>query len=1319
MNAPANLPASKRALLEKMMRGEIAAAPVERPDPIRARARSNRLPLSAEQRQVWHHALLAQEVPLYNEAFTLHRFGSYDHKAMAEAINALVARHEIWRTTFVEVDGAVEQHIAEALTIPVPFDDVSHLPEQVRDAAAVDLATKAARKPFKLDRGPLVRVQVVRIAPDDHRLYFSLHHIVFDGVAIYRVILPELARLYEAFAAGAPSPLAPPALHYGDYVAWQPDHLSSPALRRQLDHWGATLADAPVPVELPADRPRPAVQSYAGDQHVFRVSQPLTDRLRDLARAEGVTLYMVLLASFHALLHRHTGEEDIVVGGVTDLRRRPELHDAVGYFLNAMALRAKPRGDLPFRTFLREERDTVLGALAASEVPFDEVVRTLGVRRAAGRHPLFNTLFSIQPPIEHLPKGWGLSQMDVAIGGAKYDLYVELEDRPDGLEARFLYSTELFDHATVERMAGHWLTLLQGIADDPAATVGALPMLTLAEAEQFAEWNATARPLPGAMLPDQVAATTTARPDAAAIRWRGEAFTYAALDACADAVAAALERAGVRPGDLVGVCLDRSPDMVAALLAVHRVGAAYLPLDPDFPAKRLADIIEDAGMALLLTEIARAGTLPVWRGPTLLLDDVVGGVPARRIAAAPDDLAYVLYTSGSTGKPKGVEITHGALANLLASMARMPGMAAGESLLAVTTLSFDIAALEVFLPLVTGGTLILAPRDVAIDPRRLAETIAAERPSIMQATPATWRALVEAGWEGAPKLRILCGGEALPRDLAQGLLARAGQVWNVYGPTETTIWSTCTLVEPGDGPVAIGRPIDNTQVHVLSPQRQHVPIGVVGELFIGGAGVARGYRNRPDLTAERFADRDGERLYRTGDLARWRADGSLLCLGRADNDEKIRGYRVAVEEIEGALCEHPTVAAAAVRSWPDASGERALAGYVVPAGEIDRDALRSHLAQRLPAYMIPSWIEAVDALPMTPNAKIDRKALAAPGAPAERAVAVPQGETEAQLAAIWRELLAVRDISRDDDFFALGGHSLLVAKLLVRIEQHWGQRLGMAEFFRAATLAGLAARLDRGADDGLGLLVPLQPHGRETPIIWIDGGPRFRELALATGTDRPFLGLPTADVLDEGLARGMSIEGVATELVGAIKAARQRGPYIIGGWCTFGLVAYEAARQMRAAGDEVRMVILGHSINPVAYHAIGSTGLRLSKVRYHWGIWNRLPLRQRWAYARDRFRGMMEETGIADAEIVENHGRDRTKALETAAYAYVPGAYGGDMVIFQPRDRLDVWDTVPGWRQVVTGDLQAFDVPGDHGTITDPEGAQVWAKQLNAVLGGL
>jgi len=1302
VNAHVALSASKRQLLEKMMRG--GAERSDRPAPIAPRPKGAPIPLSADQRQVWLHAIMAPDVPLYNESITIHRFGAFDADAMGRAVNEILRRHEAWRTAFVEEEGELVQRVREHRDIHLPFDDVSHLPEEERDAAALKIGSDDARRAIDLSDAPLFRARIVRLAEDNHRLYFTLHHIIFDGVSIYRVIVPELAELYEAFARGELSPLPAPTLQYGDYAVWQKAHLESPAIRRQVDYWRQALADAPRKLEILGDRPRPARPTHAGSMETFHIPLELTEKLKATSRQGGVTLYMTLLAAYHALLHRYSGEEDIVVGGVTDLRRRPELERVVGYFLNTIALRAKPRGDLPFRDFVVEVRDSVLGALAASEAPFDEVVRSLGIRGEPGAHPLFNCLFSIEPPVDPFADGWDLTQMDVVVGGAKFDLYLELDERPDGMIGRFLYSTELFDPETIRRMIGHWLNILDRVAEEPGCTVRDLPLLGEEEKQRLlVEWNDTARPSEALVIPDV--------PDSVAIRFGGERVTYSQLHRRSAAIAAALRSAGLGKGDLVGICLDRSPDMVAALLAVHRIGAAYLPLDPDFPPARLDYIVKDAGAAALLTEERLTSRIAGLK--RILLEDISADFEdAPAAAVGPNDLAYVIYTSGSTGNPKGVEISHGALANLLASMRERPGFGSDDSLLAVTTLSFDIAGLELFLPLLCGGELVIAPRSAATDPRALAELIAEAKPTVMQATPATWRGLIEAGWEGDKKLRILCGGEAFPRELAEALLVRAGEVWNMYGPTETTIWSTVEQVDHDDGPVPIGRPIANTQVHILDRYGNTAPVGVVGELFIGGAGVARGYRNRPDLTAERFVEAPavpGARLYRTGDLARYRPDGTILCLGRVDNDEKIRGYRVAVEEIEGALAAHPDIAAAAVRSWPDASGERGLAAYCV--GKLpDRAALRAYLAETLPDYMIPAHFVALDALPMTPNRKIDRKALPPPTAGAPAAIEPPQGGTEERLAAIWCELLRAPLVGRDDNFFELGGHSLLVARLLVRIEREWGRRIGMAEFFQAPTLRKLASRIESGAASDLGELVPLQPEGRGVPLLWIDGGPGFLPLAQALGTDRPFLGLPLGPILQREMRPGMAFEDIAAAVIPILRASRPKGPYLLGGWCTNGILAFEIARQLRAAGEEVPLLVLGHSSNPVAFLRIGGVRMKLSKLGFHFRAWRKVPWGERLAYIAERLRS----APVEDEE--DNPYRANTTGLETAAYGYRPGKYEGAVAIFQPADRPRVLDTLPGWSEVVTGPIQSHDIPGTHGSMVEQPNVAVFAQHLREAL---
>ncbi len=678
--------------------------------------------------------------------------------------------------------------------------------------------------------------------------------------------------------------------------------------------------------------------------------------------------------------------------------------------------------------------------------------------------------------------------------------------------------------------------------------------------------------------------------------------------------------------------------------------------------------------------------------------------PAQLPGPAPDDLAYVLYTSGSTGKPKGVEVPHRALANLLASMREEPDFSEQDSLLAVTTLAFDIAALEIFLPLLCGGRLILASREAVADPAALAALIEAERPSVVQATPATWRALTEAGWAGDPAMTILCGGETLPRELAEVLLRRCGNLWNMYGPTETTIWSTVQRVTSGDGPVPIGRPIANTVTHILDPSGNKVPTGCVGELFIGGGGVALGYRGRPDLTAERFAEHPvapGMRLYRTGDLARRRSDGTLLCLGRTDNDEKIRGFRVAVEEIEDALAARPAVAAAAVRGWPDASGERALAAYIVfrEGAHASAAELREHLRSVLPDYMIPSRFETLDALPMTPNAKIDRKALPAPGGGEVAMLAPPDGEAEERLAGLWREILGIERIGRNDSFFDLGGHSLLAARLLRRIEQEYARKLSLADLFRSHSLEKMAALLASSAATTGSRAVPIQPNGRRPPLLWLEAGPTFLPLSKCLGADQPFLGVPIEPIFEAGEAA--SFADYARVIVAVIREIQPHGPYYIGGWCTSGILAYEVAVQLRSAGESVPLLLLAHAMNPAELRRFSRARITASKLRYHGAQLMRMNGADRRLYFAERARAVLDRMSGADEGPDAARGAQRI-ALDRAAWIYDPPPYGGDVALFQPVERPRLLDSRPGWGRVVQGQLTADEISGGHSTMLQP-----------------
>ncbi|MDP9085988.1 MAG: amino acid adenylation domain-containing protein, partial [Pseudomonadota bacterium] len=770
------------------------------------------------------------------------------------------------------------------------------------------------------------------------------------------------------------------------------------------------------------------------------------------------------------------------------------------------------------------------------------------------------------------------------------------------------------------------------------------------------------------------------------------------------------------PGKLVGVMLDRNPEMVAALIGILRAGAAYLPLDPALPPARLAWIAADARIDVLLAEPSIAPDRAVTSCPTIMLAECT---PAEHGAAAvpvsPLDLAYILYTSGSTGTPKGVEIEHGALMNLLASIQANPGFDASDSLLAVTTISFDIAGLELFLPLISGGTLILASSSTARDIAALRNLVTSRSPTMMQATPATWRALVDAGLPAMPGMTILCGGEALAPDLAAALRQRCARLWNMYGPTETTIWSTMHEVVGAEATVPIGRPIDATNLHILGADGWPVVDGAAGELFIGGAGLARGYRHRPDLTSERFVDRPfapGLRLYRTGDVVRAGDDGALLYLGRTDGEEKIRGHRVAVEEVERALQQLQTVAQAAVRSWPDATGERMLVAYVVeePSSVLDSALLRTQLAKTLPGYMIPSRFQAIAALPLTPNKKVDRKALPAltdvTAARADRVLT----DREVRLASLWREVLGVATVALDDSFFDLGGTSLMIAALLRRIETEFACKMTMASIFRAHRLGEMARAIDQ--DHASELLVPIQPGGSRPPLLWLDGGPKFRALGAAIGPEQPFFGVPLDDVLKDIDSQSVSFEQCANRVAQLILEIHPAGPYFIGGWCTSGILAYAVAVNLQASGSSVPLVILADAENPSQRRSLH---VLLTKTSYYVRRLVRQVGGDRLRYLQKRLQGVINL--FKARPTFDHHGHDALRdAMDIAALSYQPVAYGGPVALLCSHEWVGARDAVNGWLPVMSGPVVAHEFSGDHDSLLkEPEVSELAASIHEAI----
>jgi len=1049
-------------------------------------------PLSFGQEQLWVIDQLAPGSPVYNIVEYLRLRGPLDAAALERALNAVVRRHEALRTTFraAEADGRPVQVIAPVLAVPLRVVDLGDFSADAREAVAQEHASAEARRPFDFGRGPLLRATLLRLDAGAHALVLVVHHIVADGWSM-GLLIRELVACYAAAMGGgvdgAEAPSALPALpmQYTDFACGQRERLRGEAVADDLAYWTGQLAGMPDSLDLPADRPRPPVQTFRGAWYEFALPTEIYAAIVRLSQKERVTPFMALLAAFQALLHRYTGRDDIVVGSPVAGRTRTETEGLIGLFMGMLVLRGDLAGDPTFRELLGRARDVALDAYAHQDVPFEHLVEELRPPRDPSRNPLFQVMFVLQnmPAPPNNMAGVDLRREEVHTGTAKFDLSLILIPEPEGEGLRGLleYNTDLFEEATIARMAEHIRTLLDGIAADPDRRLSELPLLTEAERHQvLVDWNSTAAPIPQATLPELFAAQAARTPDAVAVTCADEELTYAALDHRADRLARRLRELGVGPDVLVGLYVERSPEMVVGLLGILKAGGAYVPLDPSFPAERLAFMAADAALPVLVTQATLMGQLPAHEARVVLLDEpdaadggdlaVAEGAVDVAGGATLDDLAYVLYTSGSTGRPKGVQIPHRALVNFLASMGRAPGLTAADTLLAVTTLSFDIAGLEIYLPLITGARLVVAGRDVAMDGAALAETLARTGATVMQATPATWRLLLDAGWQGDPRLKVLCGGEALPGELAARLRPRVGALWNMYGPTETTIWSTLQEVaEPADAAgevVPIGRPIANTQTYVLDAHMRPVPVGVPGELYIGGAGLACGYLGRPALTAERFVpdpfDPDpGARLYKTGDLARHRPDGALEYLGRLDNQVKMRGYRIELGEVEAALAAHPAVRQAVVTAREDTPGDARLVAYVV--GDAPAEGLRALLRARLPAYMVPSAFVALEGFPLTPNGKVDRRALPAPDAapPADAdAYVVPRTPTEREVAAVWAEVLKVARVGAEDDFFALGGHSLLATQVVARLRAAHGPAVSLRTLFDAPTVALLAAALD-------------------------------------------------------------------------------------------------------------------------------------------------------------------------------------------------------------------------------------------------------------------
>ncbi len=1278
-------------------------------------------PLSGMQHAMLAHTQLAPGTGVEILQLELTLREPLDQAVLRAAMERVVARHAVLRTAFRWKDlEEPRQEVWPTVELRLSAHELGDLSPVEADARIAELIEADRMRGFDASLAPLHRVTLFPLGPRDHRVLWTFHHALVDGRSL-RVVVQDLFTIYDALLRGE-EPVLAPCRPYGDYLRW----LVQQDPGRSKAFWKALLGGFGAPTPLPLLRPPSKASSAVGfGVRDLDLSREETAALAAICVVEKLTLGTLVQGAWAMVLATFGGEAEVVFGATRACRRTAlggeGTSTMVGLMFNTLPLRVRVDPDAPLFGWLRALRAAGRSIGDHEHTPLLQVKKWSDV--GPGR-PLFETILAFEDKLLDTvltPRGAKRRYLN----GPSFALMLSGYGG-DELALRLTFERARYDAASADKLLGHVAALLRGMARADAETrVHALSMLTEAERHTLlVTWNETASPLPQeagvhALFEAQVERT----PDAPALRFEGTALSYRELDERANQLARRLRRAGVGPETPVGLYVERGLDLVIAPLAVMKAGGCYLPLDPDYPAARLRWMLEDSRAAVIVT----AAPLPddlTFPGATLVRLDLEREALAAEdprpspIAPSGARLAYLLYTSGSTGKPKGVEIPHCAVVNFLSSMRREPGMLASDRLLAVTSLSFDIAGLELFLPLVVGAEVEVASRALAADGAALRDRLASSAITVMQATPSTFRLLLDAGWKGAAGFKVLVGGEAVPAELVAQLLPRVASVWNMYGPTETTIWSAVHRFSSELGPVSVGRPIANTRILVLDERRALLPIGAAGQVYIGGDGLARGYHGRPDLTAERFVPdptRPGERLYATGDLGRFSAEGELTILGRIDQQVKVRGHRIELGEIEAALAEHPRVSHAVATA-----GDARLIAHVVPrepASPPSAAELRLHLQQRLPAYMIPAVFMTIPALPLLPNGKIDRRALPLPEPehrPESGTFKGPSTALEADLVALWESVLDVRPIGTRDDFFELGGHSMLAARLFDRIESRTGRRLPLATLLAAPTVEGLAALLGQeGWSPSWSSLVAIRAEGSKPPFFCVHaiGGNvlNYRKLSLHLGPDQPLYGLQ-ARGLDGRPAPAATVEQMAASYVQEIRSVQPRGPYRLGGASSGGVVAFEMAQQLRRSGEEVALLVLMDTmllgarpavvdLHPRTYALDQHLGHLLARPRAAWGAYVEARARARveaWRDALDQALGRPTRREPTPFELIT--ARDRA-----AMRAYTPAAYDGPITLILARDEphRTAHDLRLQWSEHTTIGLIIHVVPGTHAAILD------------------
>ncbi len=1320
---------------------------------ISRRPPEERAAVSFNQEQIWLHQQMAGDIPFYNQAMTIYRHGPLDVQVLERCLLEIMRRHDILRTTF-DVVGDEPVQIVGAVPREFPWQiiDLRALPEAEREGEALRLAAADVRRPFDLKSGPLLRALLISFSDEHYRLYMTFHHLIFDGVTAYQILLPELEELYDALAANRPSPLPEPEFQYADFAWWQRHQPDPQVWANDLAYWRKQLGGQPPACEWPNDRPRPLVETHRGAIERFVLPLELAQKIRAASQQAGVTVYVTLLAGLMALLYRYTSQTDLVVGCLTSGRERSEFERLMGYFVNPLALRVDLSGDPTFRELQARVRKVLFDGLTHRSAPFVQVVKEVQPRHDPGRNPLFQISLSQQPQLQHGGHGWNLATDEVSTGGAELDLIIVADDRGSEIFGPIIYNTDLFDAAGVQQMVGHWRTLLESACEQPDKAASELSLLTEGERRQIlVEWNDTARPPASQPVHELIEEQARKLGTATAVECGTASLTYEQLNSQANSLAEALRKLGVGPDVPVAICVERSLEMIAGILGILKAGGAYVPLDPNYPQERLKFVLSDCKPKAVLTQTTLAGGWSSER-PTILLDSAdwkAAKAAKSRPAVALENLAYILYTSGSTGFPKGVLVTHANLAHSTQARFDYYGPLTGRFLL-LSSYAFDSSVAGIFHTLASGGTLVLPTEEFQWKADQLAELIAGHKTTHTLCFPSLYRELLDhaSSQQASSQQRsaeqlsslqaVIVAGEACPRQLVNshyGMLPQTS-LFNEYGPTEATVWTTVYECEPGesDESVAIGRPKANTQVYVLDRNSGPVPVGIPGELYIGGDGVAAGYLNRPDLTRSSFVPNPfthdatakvRRKLYRTGDLVRYRRDGNLEFLGRTDQQVKVHGLRIEPGEIEVMLLQHPDIREAAVVALPNHAGETQLAAFVaMREGYMSSgDELRRFLKNRLPAYMIPASFHFVDSFPLTPNGKIDRPRLreSEPAGTARRGVSAPRNETEQRLLGIWQRILNIDSVDVSQDFFELGGHSLIAARLLANIEREFGRMLSLAFVFQCPTIEQMAESLETaGQSLRERAIVPIQPRGSRPPLFWIRGGPRFRLLAKKLGPEQPFLGLDLPFADGTGLPVPYRMEDIAGLLIRALREQQPRGPYYLAGLCVNAVLAYEVARQLRQSGEEIALLAMFDGHNRAYYKNPFADGRYSQRIKYHFANLLQMDARQTPAYLLDRLDEARRKIERITWQLMSDRSdklRNTDSIVHPAFHRYEPQPYPGRIVLLQSSDwpAGEYFDFKLGWVDRV-GEMEFHRIPGDHPSMFTEPNVNLVAKHLRSYL---